>query len=507
VKLLHGLALGLVAIGVIGRLVRYFLQFPIWGDEAFLCFNLIDRDFAGLTHLLEYGQVAPILFLWAEVVVTRLLGISELAMRLLPFLASLAALGLFWRLAWSTVSPLAALIAIGLLAVARWPVTMGAFVKPYIFDLLLALVLLVPAVEWLRRPQQPGWLVALAVGAPVALLGSYPAVFIAGGVSLALLPTAWRSNWAGRSLFIAYNLLVAASFLVSYGIVGREQPSPWLLEYWAEAFPPWQLWPLVKWLVLFHTGQLMAFPVGDANGGSTVTALLFAVGVWTWWKGGRRSLLVLWLTPFALNLLAAAMHLYPYGVARLSQHLAPAVCLLAGTGLAALLERFVPSDALRLRWTFGVSTVLALCAVGGVVMDVVRPYRDLETAWEQQMAGEILGRVEPGDQLVVIQGKYDVDPPFRWYLETRFRDVRWLGRIDWDRLTTQDSHLIVVNFWRNLTKDASVPPTFDEPAAHGWKTVEQIPYSIPSNKGKLMLHAEVRRWTPPPNQGELEPRR
>jgi hypothetical protein len=50
-KLLRWLAVGLIALGVIGRLVRYFLQFPIWGDEAFICFNLLDRDFAGLTDL------------------------------------------------------------------------------------------------------------------------------------------------------------------------------------------------------------------------------------------------------------------------------------------------------------------------------------------------------------------------------------------------------------------------------------------------------------------------
>jgi uncharacterized membrane protein len=195
-----------------------------------------------------------VLFLWAELVATRLLGMSELAMRLPPLLAGLAALGLFWRLAWSTVPPLAALFAVGLLAVARWPVAMSANIKPYSFDLLMALILVIPAVEWLRRPQQLRWLVVLALAMPVALLGSYPAVFIAGGVSLALLPTAWRSSWAGRGLFIACNVLAAAAFVVSYAIVGEAQKGPELLVYWADAFPPWPLWPLVKWLVLTNTG-------------------------------------------------------------------------------------------------------------------------------------------------------------------------------------------------------------------------------------------------------------
>jgi hypothetical protein len=49
-------------------------------------------------------------------------------------------------------------------AVSRWPVTMSAFAKPYSFDLLMALLLLVPAVEWLRRPERIGWLALLALG-------------------------------------------------------------------------------------------------------------------------------------------------------------------------------------------------------------------------------------------------------------------------------------------------------------------------------------------------------
>jgi hypothetical protein len=313
------------------------------------------------------------------------------------------------------------------------------------------------------------------------------------------MPTAWRSSGTGRSLFIACNLFAAAAFLTSYAIVGHKQQAPWLLEYWTDAFPPWPMWPLVKWFVLINTGQLMAIPVGDKNGVSAVTALLFAFGVWKWWKGGRWSLLVLFLTPFALNLLAAAMRLYPYGVARLSQHLVPAICLLAGVGLAALLERFVQSDALRMRWAFRVCAALALCGVTGLVLDVIRPYRDPETRWMQQTAGAILGRLDPGDKLVVVQDRYNVPSPFRWYLESQYRDVRWQGRGDWDRSRAEYNNLVTVNFWLHRSEDASVLPKFDEPAAHGWATVTQTLYTTRGvTNGEWTFHAEVRRWTPPP---------
>src|SRR5437660_1119811 len=123
--LLRRFALALLVVGALWRTLRYLLQAPIWGDEAMLCLNFLEKDYAGLTHGLLYSQVAPLLFLWGEATSLHLLGSSELALRLLPFLAGIGALFLFWRLARLALPPLAGTLAVGLLAVAIWPVSMG----------------------------------------------------------------------------------------------------------------------------------------------------------------------------------------------------------------------------------------------------------------------------------------------------------------------------------------------------------------------------------------------
>ena len=53
------------------RVVRYGLRFPIWGDEAFVCLNLLDHDLLELAGPLRFDQVAPVLFLWVEWAVMR----------------------------------------------------------------------------------------------------------------------------------------------------------------------------------------------------------------------------------------------------------------------------------------------------------------------------------------------------------------------------------------------------------------------------------------------------
>src|SRR5438477_12067448 len=78
-----------VLVGVVWRLTRYLLRFPIWGDEAMLLVNYPGRRFLDLAGPLEHCQVAPLLFHWAEWLALHVLGADEWAVRLPPLLASL----------------------------------------------------------------------------------------------------------------------------------------------------------------------------------------------------------------------------------------------------------------------------------------------------------------------------------------------------------------------------------------------------------------------------------
>ncbi len=440
--LLRRLTLALLAVGVLWRVGRYLLRFPIWGDEAMLCLNFLELDYRGLLRELHYCQVAPLLFLWGELTAFRLLGGSELAMRLLPFLAGLGSLFLFWRLTRLTLRPLAATLALGFLAVAVWPVSMGTFAKPYAFDLFMSLALLVPAAWWLRRPERGRRLVVLTLVTPLALFGSYPAAFVGGAVSLALLTTAWRQGWKARLLFAAYNLILVASFLGHYATAGRGQlqtPTGRLntgadmQSYWADGFPPSSPWPLLKWLVLVHTGQMTAYPVGSQDGGSALTTLLCLAGAWHFWKSGRRPLFVLCVAPFALSLLAAALHRYPYGSAcRLTQYLAPAVCLMAGAGAAALIER-LRSDAARRRWVLGYGSAFLLVGLIGLGKDVVKPYRDVETRWMREVMRALRAEAGASAPVVVLNPKEGFDALFQWHLGLMGERVSWGAKVDWDK--------------------------------------------------------------------------
>jgi hypothetical protein len=323
------------------------------------------------------------------------------------------------------LGPRARLFAVGFLAVAIWPVSMSTLIKPYSLDLLAALALALPAVQWLRDPERSRGLVWLTILAPVALLASYPAAFVAGAVSLALLPK-WRKS---PGWLVAFNVMVAVGFLLASRVGANQLATPiagvnterGMTLYWKEGFPPATLaFPL--WLLSALTGQMAAYPVGAASGGSAATAILTLIGAVLWARRGRWQWLCLALGPIALNFVAAAMHKYPFGAScRLSQHLAPGICVLAGMGLAAVIARLPLSG----RWAIITAAAFALIGVGGVIRDVMRPYRGAADLWAQDVMAGVARDVPADAPVIVCHRPEGMEVVFTWLWAIRWSNIGW----------------------------------------------------------------------------------
>jgi hypothetical protein len=494
----RNLALLLLLVGIAWRGLRYYLQFPIWGDEAFVCLNFLDRDYLGLTRPLRFVQVAPILFLWSELTAFRLLGGSELALRLLPFLAGLGSLFLFWRLVRMTLSPAAGVLAVGFLAVAYYPVRHSCEAKPYAFDLFFALALLVAAVSWQRQPDQRRWLVILVLLVPFALGMSYPVVFVAGAVSVALLPAVCRLRDARTwVLYSAYNALMLASFFGLYLLAGTSQYDSTggaQNSYWADWFPPTQPVAFLKWLAQAHTGNMMAYPAGGRDGASTFTFLLCIAGLWHLSPRRRWDLLLLLLVPFALTFAAAALHRYPYGgSARVAQHVAPAICFLAGAGAAVCLAGVTRWIGNEWRWALVACGIFAAIGLVGMARDWSRPYKTDGDRMVRQIVNEIAQKAEPNDQIVVLDVAAYICPPFEWYLRRQGDRVQWNGEVDWERLR-QGGEIWGLSF----SRDGSARAAFEKRLIQSERPmllVEHQTHDLQLGQGEETLeHCEVFRW-------------
>jgi len=358
-----------VALGLGLRLVRYAVDNPLWGDEAFVAVNLIARGYRDLLRPLDYGQICPVLFLWGVRASVGLFGFGEWSLRLVPMACGLAGVVLFLGVARGVARGLALLLAVAIFAVSAPPIRYAAEVKPYASDLLAALLLIGPASAWLREPGRAGRLWALAGIAPIAMAMSHPAAFVAAGIGLALAAPVLRAGRSAVVPFLAFGLAAAASFLALYVLVLRPQDAAMpadLRGYWDGAFPPLgRPLALARWLIAAHTGKMLAYPGGGDGGASSLTLGLVVAGSVALWRRGDRATLGVLLGPLALTLVASAFRRYPYGgEARHMQYLAPSFCLLAGIGGEALI-RAVPRS--RARLLLARAAAWALAASGPVL--------------------------------------------------------------------------------------------------------------------------------------------
>ncbi len=414
----HRWALVLVVASLLWRLIRYGLVFPMWGDEAFIAVNFITRSFSELSGPLDHPQIVPVGFLWMQWLMSRLLGTSELALRLLPVLAGLACVIVFWRLAPRMVSRRQAMAAVVIFAASYYPVRHSVEVKSYSLDLLIALCLIWQAWSMLRAPRTVvRWFLFTLSGAAFVWI-SYPAVFIIGGAMFMLAYRLIQEREAGQSLapwlagWVVSGMVMAGSFVAMWMLVavGQEVNHEGIHELrgWASAFPPMDSpTGFVGWFFRAHTGNLLAYPIGGNHGGSTATFCLIVFGIIALWRTGRRRVLFLLLSPLPFMFVAAVLKKYPYGdSARVGQHIAPAACLLAGVGMVAFLnhgwkKRGVVSG-------MQIASVAMLCIIAyGVFRDISEPYKK-ESDWVSlQLVHGLAERSTEGERWVVFGSLVD----------------------------------------------------------------------------------------------------
>lgn len=413
------IAAAFIVLAVVARSVRFVLRFPLWEDECFLVSNFIHCGFADLLKPLNYHQAAPLGFLAGELAAVQLLGFNEWSLRLLPFAGGIGSVFLFHRLAGQLLNGAAKALAIATFCASYSGIRYAAEAKPYGMDLFVSLLLLTLAVEWWRS-RRIRWLIVLTSVVPPAVVTSYPATFVAGGISLFI---AWellrgdhvkprsgeaeRPPAAGRPrewlAWTAFNAVIVTSFWLLLRFVVKSQAEAelgWMQDYWKDQLPsPLEPLRLFAWLLSTHTGNLLAIPAGSGRGGSTISFLLVAIGVTVLCRTRRLGLAVLCLSPAALNLLAAFMGRYPYGGhVKFSQYLVPAICCLIGLGGAALVGMGrVDRAGGRRRLVFGLA-VLTLIPLGTMARDFAMPYKSPTDARYRDFARWFWPSVEFGGE-------------------------------------------------------------------------------------------------------------
>ena len=384
-----------VGVGILLRLLRYAQGLPVWGDEAFLGVNILDRSYLGFLKPLEYIQVAPLGFLWVERGMYELWGPSEYVMRLVPTIAGVGGVVVFGLLARRILDPVAAVVATGIWAVSDLGIRHTVELKPYSLDFLAGVGLIYfAAAFWMERRNR--WLVALMVTTPIAMFVSLPAVFVGAGIAGCLFLGMGRMDGRQRGLVIGFAAVLLASFAgLEFGYLraqfagsGSGQQALWV-------FPPRSVGAFLKWFVWAHSSNYFSYPQDSARpiGGICVLLMVIGAGVLVW--RGCAMVAALVVSPIVITFLAAVLRRYPYGDSpRLGQHLAGPICLLMGVGIAALIQWVGRNDRWRKRLAYGFVGILLAFVVVRVVGMVTSPTNEVRRDYAKRefVRGALRGR-------------------------------------------------------------------------------------------------------------------
>jgi hypothetical protein len=357
----------IVVTGIGCRVIQYAWNLSFWGDEASVVLNIRGKTAAQLLGPLNYQQAVPPLLLLAERAIYRVFGGSEFALRLLPLICGCAAIVCFAVIARRLFTSWPAVVAVALFAWSDRLSWHTVEVKQYGIDVFIACVLTLIGVGRSRDEVPVRRLIELCAFGAVAVWCSYPAVFVFGGLSLAMLPTFARKKARGLATYAIANLLVVISFLLLMRMVERAQHTQYLDEFWATQFLDLHhpfAWP--AWLAA-HLFALCNYPLQPAGVLVLPCAVAGAIGLA---RTGRYYTLAILLNPLALNLAASALHRYPFDGGRLTLYLTVDAYLLAAAGTLAI-YRWLQSSIGAIAVAPGV--LLVILAAVSAVLHVAAP--------------------------------------------------------------------------------------------------------------------------------------
>lgn len=302
-------------------------------DEANLLRNFTERSYLGLFRNLDYEQYSPPLFSVLVKGCLGLLGNNELSVRLVPVLASMLTLGLFFRQTQRWLTPVVAAFALSFVAFGKVFVDYGTVCKQYATDGLAALVLIEVAYYVGRRrfgAREAGMWVLVGC---VSIWFSMPAVFVLAGAGLWYLVQAWqRKNWVA----VGWVLSTGLAWLICFGayyllLLQTNVESDYLQQYHREmflAFPPRNAEEVQ--LLLKQLGELVNKTVGKTALAAVLAILCFPLGLYQLLR--RQSFLAcVLLVPIAACLAASALHYYSL-MSRLVLFMLPLLLLVLGYG-------------------------------------------------------------------------------------------------------------------------------------------------------------------------------
>ena len=414
----------LLIAGAAIRLYIYLQNRNLIIDEANVARNIYERGFLSLLQPLDYEQYAPPVFLWITKLFSVLFGMGEMALRLYPFLCSLAALWLFYKIVTELMPIQVAWLPVSLLVFSGIFVRYSSELKQYMPDVFIALLLIFLALrinfEVHRRTR---FVIYWMVIGTVAIWSSMPSVFVLAGVGCYY---GWqviaRREYQKLQSLVLISAIWVSQFLLYYFLLLQAQANSKYLQNFHQydflfATPSTRSeWNHNWWVFSLLMRQFEGWYayVHDIN-----TAFLVAGTIMLARRAGARFFLL--VVPVLAVCVAAAFNQFSLMV-RVSLFIIPVLMIIIGYGFAQYYY-------LRFVWLKIPILAAALYAAGCNIADLVEWRYKYEEITEGMAYFQ--DKKLPGVAVSIYQGSV---PAFIYYTTIHPDKKQWTSLKDADRI-------------------------------------------------------------------------
>lgn len=335
-KVLQYTLYSLMALAALVRFAIFLQSRDLFLDEVNLARNLYERGYSDLLHPLDYEQFAPPLFLWIAKTSSLLFGFSEMALRLFPYLSSIASILLLVYLIDLLLDKKYAIYPLALFAGGYLFLHYGTELKQYSSDFMVTLLLLIAALKSDKHFREKKFLLAWILIGSIAIWLSMPAIFILFAIGVYWLSRVLQTNERKALPAIVF---IGSTWLVQFAlyfflVLKKQIASDYLQNYHAHSF----LYFPGSLSNIIHDLKVLSGLVGHLGGFTTLAlacnSFLLVIGAMALYQKEKlRS--VLFFLPIASLLLAALLHKYALAD-RLALFIFPVLFVLLAYGIEML---------------------------------------------------------------------------------------------------------------------------------------------------------------------------
>lgn len=361
----------IICFGLLLRISQFLFNRSLTEGEAPLALNIIERSFSQLAEPLDYVQIAPLGFLVSQKAITMVFGTSEYALRLLPLLAGLLAMILFYFLAKKTIDRKAIPFALILFASCDHLIYFSSEMKQYSTDVLCSLVLLIIIVSIIHAPRKRLNLLLLGGVGAITFWFSHPALltYSAGAILLVwflLREKQWHTLvWHA----VAQGIAIVSFTILFYVSLKSTSQNQAMLSFWQPSFMPFPPLSLREFLWLpFVLLRMFKFPGGFSYYELLPAVVAFIIGYSVIFNK-KQHLHALLSLPIIVTLVASALHKYPFE-GRLLLFLTPLLLIPIAAGIEHIRVATIERSSL-----LATAFILVLLAhpVGNAWYRLIRP--------------------------------------------------------------------------------------------------------------------------------------